>query len=218
MLKISDKVQVYKGLCKSTCSVSGEKVFRPTKYLWCKKRGGESEESTCDEKIEEGTEECEEESNKDCPPPINFGKWGCWTECEKSCTESLSDPEIMSRIRECKAKDKTICVGQLVQRKECPHKQCSNQGMYLHCKNLLQKKIFFFCICLRNLLTNDGKVDFVEIFHIKGRLHTSTKLLDLVSNGFEDIRSNSNLKFLANKLLLDFLFHSCLSFIQHHGH
>ena len=67
-------------------------------------------------------------------------------------------------------------------------------------------------------MTNDGKVDFVEIFHIKGRLHTSTKLLDLVSNGFEDIRSNSNLKFLANKLLLDFLFHSCLSFIQHHGH
>ena len=140
MFKISDKVKVYSGHCKSTCSVSGEKVFKPTKYIWCRKRGGESEESTCEEKIEEGTEECEEESNTDCPPPINFGKWGCWTECEKSCTESLSDPEIMSRIRECKAKDKTICVGQLVQRKECPHKQCSNQGMYLHCKNLLQKK------------------------------------------------------------------------------
>ena len=138
MFKISDKVQVYKGLCKSTCSVSGEKVTRPIRYIWCnKQREGDSGETktVCEAEVNSDTEECVEESQKKCPPASAFEEWNCWTKCVKPCTESVSKPEIRKRVRNCKEGYETLCVGHLEEREECPHQQCSDQGMYPYRKN-----------------------------------------------------------------------------------
>lgn len=116
---------MFEGNCEASC---GTDVYRPIKYILCERKANSSD-SECGGEVKTRREPCN--VTVECPPKKNFGQWGCWTECEKPCAESASNPEIKSRIRKCHAEDETICVGHLEQSKECDVPSCSNQGTYL---------------------------------------------------------------------------------------
>lgn len=88
---------VYKSQCSLDCGNPGEGFVTITKMICEENNNGT--EYICDPKVITETQPCE--NLTPCPSEYKYGQWSCWSDCSKSCINSLSDTSYRTRIRTC---------------------------------------------------------------------------------------------------------------------